>query len=404
MQGSKFARSLNQVERTLRSTSLNSGSSKKASYLACRYMPFGQQTSTLSVPDGIGSNITTRDYLGSYDIVTPANGQLDIQILPFIPMQMSVFPSANGSSATVNGKTVTRAADTGPIPFSPDTMASFRHQADQPTSTNYVSSGRVVTVGFRLFYTGPASTCSGVVQADNFPIQVDTAAANNTTPLKVFGVNGVAGPDVTNIKLLIIDMPNASVPPNKNSVIIRPEAGLIGVLKRKVRAEAHQFKSFHETGLGLVSQENNVSIEKGGPLYAGFSGDGESSWPYVTLVDDDFEVTRIRISGANMSYRLEVMTCVQFIHHPTFPLIALAAPAGPSNPAILEADDKINASMPVANTLAAPTTPTRRPARRSNNTQSNGARNPVPRGNGNNTKTQNNRRRPRRRANRQGNK
>lgn len=404
MQRNKFARTLNQVERTLRNTSINSTGPKKSSYLSCRYTPFGQQTMHLSVPDGLGSNITTRDYLGTYDIVTPTNGTLDVQILPFIPQQISVYPTAIGSTAIVNGKTITRVANSAPVPFSPETMSAFRHSADAPTQAHYISSGRVVTVGFRLYYTGPASTCAGVLQADDYPIIVDQTPFSNTAPLQAIDVTGVTAPNVPNIKLIVIDLPTEAVAPTKNSVIVRPEAGLTGVLRRRTRAENHSFKPFHETGLGLISQENNVAIEKGGPLFSGFSGDGTTSWTFITLVDDDFNATRIRINGVSQSYRLEVMTCVQFNHHPNYSLMSLTSPPGPSNPAILEADDKINGAMPPAMTLASqPPLPQRRPRRRPNKPTRNGNGNTRPSDNGT-AKTQNNRRPPRRGTNKKTNK
>jgi hypothetical protein len=370
----KFARTLNEVEKKLRNTSLAAGQpGTGTTYLACRYAPFSAESGKMSVPDGIGSNITTRDYLGTYDIITPSTGSLDINILPFIPMQISTFPSSSGSNYTVNGKVCTRLTNTMPVPFGPDSMTIFRH-GDTPATSDYISSGRIISVGFRLYYTGAAAACQGLIQADTFPISADhDPVLNSTSILKSFNPAGTAYPDTTTFKYVSLDMPKEVVTTNRYTVITRPEAGLTGILKRKVRAEAHTFKSYQETGVYLITDDYSNAVEKSGTVYAGFSGDALDSWGLLTLYDTDFDVTRLRIVGNNLSYRLEVMTCIQFCHHPNFSLIALTSKAGESNDKTLAEDDKINAKLTAAVPLGAPLVPLeapkqRRPRRRVGNT------------------------------------
>lgn len=395
----KFARTLNEVEKKLRNTSIAAGQpGVGTAYLTCRYAPFSTESGKVSVPDGLGSNITTRDYLGTYDIVTPSTGSLDINILPFIPMQISTFPSAAGQNYSVNGKVCTRATNTAPVTFGPDTMAIFRH-SDTPSTNDYISSGRIVTVGFRLYYIGPASNCQGLIQGDTFPISADTEPMmNSTSILKSFNPAGVAFPDTTTFKYVSIDMPKDTITTNKYTVVTRPEAGLTGILKRKVRAEAHTFKSYHETGLYLLTDEYSTTVEKSGTVYAGFTGDSADSWSLITLYDTDFDVTRLKLIGNNLSFRLEVITCIQFCHHPNFTLLALTSKPGESNDKILEEDDKMNAKLTAAVPLGAPLVPyeppkQRRRRKRPINTESIRVRTITERVQ-NNTKTKSNSRQP----------
>lgn len=364
----KFARTLNEVEKKLRGTSIAAGQpGVGTAYLTCRYAPFSTESGKLSVPDGVGSNITTRDYLGTYDITTPATGSLDISILPFIPQQISTFPTTNATPYTVNGKVCTRVTNSAPVPFGPDSMTTFRH-GFTPATTDYIASGRIVTVGFRLFYTGPASTCQGLIQADTFPIMADgEPVLNATSVLKSFSAAGVAEVDSTLFKYVLLDIPKDPVATNKNSVIVRPEGGLTGILKRKVRAEAHGFKTYHEAGVVMITDESSYTTEKTGNLYAGFSGDGGDSWTYLTLYDTDFDITRLRLIGNNLNYRLEVMTCIQFCHHPNFSLISLTSKAGESNDKVLDEDDKMNAKLTAAVPLGAPLVPYQPPKQRRRN-------------------------------------
>lgn len=82
---------------------------------------------------------------------------------------------------------------------------------------------------------------------------------------------------------------------------------------------------------------------------------GKTTCPTVSLFDDDFNVIRIRVrTGDANSYRLEVMTCVQFEQGPAFPLISLTKGPMPRNEQILAKDDVLNATLMAGAPLGTP--------------------------------------------------
>lgn len=397
------ARTLQQVEKALKNTSISGSQTKMTgnNYLVCRYDPWSApSTGAKGVPDGLGRNITTRDLFGAYDIETSAGGDTEILILPALPMQMAIRSQTAGGSVKVDGTTYTRATTNYPAgtwqPIGPSTALAFRNQYNAADTSNFIASGRIVTVGYRLYYTGPASTCEGIVQADVYPIHVDTYGNNIEAKTQIFSTAGAEfAVDLTadTSKSIVLNMATAGNFITQNSVTLRPEAGAHSVLPRKVTSAAHLFKPYHEIGLVPIDNTWAPSLDdpasRIGALFQGDytltpAGTGsmdktKPSFPIVSFWDSDFDAIRIRIQGTSLKFRLEIITCIQFQHNNNFSLISLTKGPEEKNQAVLDKDDKIaphvSPALPLSVSMVNNSSPRRRPRRSANNSRPNPSRN-----------------------------
>nr|QYF49981.1 MAG: hypothetical protein 2 [Jiangsu sediment noda-like virus 3] len=361
------ARTLASVEKALTNMSFNSAQSKHPGYLACRYAPFEHAGGVTGVPDGNGRNTTLRDYFTAMDIKTDGTG-CDIVIVPWIPTQALITPARVGGSVTVDGQTFIRPNNTAqglPIysAHCSATMAQLGNDPEEATTNlqHHIASGRIITVGYRLIYTGKAASCEGTLTADIYSTKVDMIETNHpeVTPYKYDGTaqaNYLSGKvRVADIEL---DVQSSNLSPT--TVVTRPEHGLQGVLARRTTSKANAFKPYHELGIvPIYDDRKSVNADVvafiASPNYTAPYCTGKTTCPTVSLFDDDFNVTRIRVrTGEANSYRLEVMTCVQFEQGPAFPLISLTKGPMPRNEQILARDDLLNGTLMAGAPLGTP--------------------------------------------------
>lgn len=358
-----IARTLQSVETALSKVSLKQNDTGTG-YLSCRYAPFDSKSH--GVPDGIGNQMTTRDYYSVFDITAPPAG-LYIVIPPFAPIQAMFRPAKVGETVRVNNETFTAAPDwnsdanSGRI-FMPCCSTAIGTLCDLPYNSSqdieqFITSARIVTVGYRLYYTGPAATCEGTISATSFPLKLDSF---DTTNSKKFGIKDYDGTtehtqDLDHCKVAFVDWNPISNNLAPTSVITRPEHGMHGILPRRVAAKAHGFKPFHERGAYLISDKGFTG--NGSSLYGSICashGGLEQPWtvhgrtgiPAASVIDDDFNAVVLWLTtGDATKFRLEVMTCIQFEHTNSFPLVSLTSSAMPANDAVMNKDDAINAAL-----------------------------------------------------------
>lgn len=355
------ARTLESVERSLSRMTVNNGSESRG-YLACRYAPF--ESKSHGVPDGMGTHLTTRDFYNAFDIVSDGKG-FDAMILPYVPTCAMITPSTVGGTVEVQGQTFKRPPNwnsdqTTPVwaPLSGSQMGAMTGAPDKAKFTveQNIATGRVVTVGYRLYYTGPAATCEGTITAVSLPVKMDLLETNFRKLTFALWDGGFADIAENSVKCASLDMQTHSNVLAPDAVIVRPEHGLHGVLKRRVAARSHHFKPWWEEGAVMLYDKYGSATAPGqgdmGSITA-FIGGQDEPWtsgeylrqfiPVVSLVDDDFEAVHIKIrTGSASRYRLEIMTCVQFEHTVGFPLISLTQKAIPPVEAVLKKDDALN--------------------------------------------------------------
>lgn len=355
------ARSLESVEKALSRMTITRGNETKG-YLACRYAPF--ESKSHGVPDGMGTNLTSRDFYSAFDLVSDEKG-FDCMILPYVPVCAMVTPSVVGGTIKVDGNTFTRGDNwnfdsNAPrwAPLGGVQMGSMTGAPNKPDFTieQHIASGRIVTVGFRIYYTGQASTCEGTITATSLPIKQDVVETNFRKIAIGLWDGSSLDYAANTVKCVSLDMKPVSGIVSPDAVIVRPEHGLHGVLKRRVAARSHHFKPWWEEGCVMLYDKYGTSssaaavgsITDYGPT-GGVDGPwttGRTNIPVVSLVDDDFEAVHLKVrTGAAAKYRLEVITCVQFEHSLGFPLISLTQKALPPVEEVLKKDDALNVAV-----------------------------------------------------------
>nr|QYF49950.1 MAG: hypothetical protein 2 [Heilongjiang sediment noda-like virus 2] len=356
------ARTLESVEKSLTKMSLNRPSNPAKAYLACRYAPF--EGHSMGVPDGNGRNTTLRDYYSAFDIVCDESG-FDACIVPWVPIQTLLMPGKAGGSMTINGFNYVRPTDisfpnavgTYPV-WSANTSNTFSQLGNRPDSMEgnvdaHIATGRIVTVGYKLMYTGKASTCQGIIQADLFTQKLDVVETN-AGPVRRFLWDGTqAATDwlANTVRLAAIDLDVTSTNLAPSTVVSRPEHGLTGVLSRRTSSKTNTFKPYYELGLVPVYDVGIPSTNASFTAYPSIANlpsqfHYNPRCPTISLLDDDFNVCRIRVrTGEANNYRLEVFTCVQFEQTPSFPLLSLTHGPTMREEAILEKDDALNGTL-----------------------------------------------------------
>nr|QYF49894.1 MAG: hypothetical protein 2 [Jiangsu sediment noda-like virus 1] len=346
------ARTLESVEKALTKMSLNGPSNPAKGYLACRYSPF--EGHSQGVPDGNGRNLTLRDYYTAFDISCDESG-FDAVIVPWVPMQALIRPGRPGSTMNINGNPYTSPASTDVWSANGSkTIAALGARPDSMTGNgdNHIASGRIVTVGYKLIYTGRASTCEGTIQADLFPQKLDLVETNAAAVKRWLwnGTQATTDWPANTVKVANMDFDVLSDSLAPTTVVTRPEHGLTGVLSRRTSSKNNTFKPFYELGLVPIQDfgtpSGTYTSFTAYPAIADDSYHNNPRCPTVSLIDDDFNVVRIRVRTGNaVTYRLEVLTCVQFEQTPSFPLLSLTQGPTHREEAVLERDDALNSTL-----------------------------------------------------------
>lgn len=346
------ARTLESVEKALTKMSLNGPSNPAKGYLACRYSPF--EGHSHGVPDGNGRNLTLRDYYTAFDISCDESG-FDAVIVPWVPMQALIRPGKPGATMNINGNPYTSPA--GVDVWSANcskTIAALGARPDSMTGNgdNHIASGRIVTVGYKLIYTGRASTCEGTIQADLFPQKLDLVETNAAAVKRWLwnGTQATTDWPANSVKVANMDFDVLSDALAPTTVVTRPEHGLTGVLSRRTSSKNNTFKPFYELGLVPIQDFGTpfgtYTSFVAYPAIADDSFHNNPRCPTASLIDDDFNVVRIRVRTGNaVTYRLEVLTCVQFEQTPSFPLLSLTQGPIHREEAVLERDDALNSTL-----------------------------------------------------------
>jgi hypothetical protein len=357
----------NRTENSIIRMKLNTKKNKKlmSPYLDCVFNPFGSANKGMQTlrPDGVGNCVMVMDFLGSTDFYTSPNAGFNIRIMPTLPSPVafsnnaSVTTPAPAMTIVSNGVTITPSTTVAANYFLPGPnglMTPF--VGTQPLSQPGAVSARYNTVGWVLMYTGAPTTCSGNIQIDQVPLKIDTSNIPNTQVLSLLDGTGTATTKPANsVRISVLDMlPNGPVTPTKKTLFCRPDELITGILKFK--DNQHNFKPFFEYPNALVSDIsaltgtiptmfNNMFV--GSSVYTGVSWTDQ-----VSLIDDSLTATNIAIQsvGSSMSFKLLTWQCIEYELSPSSFNYNLGIKSPPINTSVLNAADKQNNLISIANT------------------------------------------------------
>jgi len=223
------------------------------------------------------------------------------------------------------------------------------------TDNSFVIGGRIVTIGYRLFYTGPAAQAQGLVLVDNYPFTVcPTPVTAALSAITQYGVgeattsakDQTVGQFVPRVLVEYGQFAQSQTNATADQIVLRPENGLHGVLKYSGAPDSHPFQMWYEAGALVVTVPSAVSAIPN-PIY-------NSSNAVVTvandkvygawLVDPALDEVSIYISGPGQ-YRLELVVCLEQELAPGNSLLDLTKPSPLMNRPILDVDALLNSRV-----------------------------------------------------------
>jgi len=332
-------------------------------YLKCRYDPFAENLAKAGIPDGRGKNLLVRDIKLVHNINVSGSEVVNAMILPTLPFPVRFatdgYLTTTGAIAASTIDGVALGGNTTPglppvasrnyLGVSP--LNALRTAFNIPTSpgeTGMVTGCRIVTLGWRVMYTGPASSAQGTITALDFGWSVDTEAPNLAAIQYTAsaGATAVATDAVTadfatawtcNIPTMVMNAAN-----NTKATVRRPENGMRGVLKMQSSSDNHVFKPWYEDGAMLIAA-----------VPGGFSvpvNVRHTTWyptgsvGLMNFLDPALGGTLLQFIGAG-SYRLELVICFEQELGVNNLMIDMTKPSPMLNRPALDMDNMINSTV-----------------------------------------------------------
>lgn len=337
------ARTTSSVEQMLR-RAIRPAAASMSSYVHCRADPFSSDGKGM-IPDGGNNNFVVMDMRQADYIEMNGETTFAIQTLPTLPCSalISVGPLArvNGATAGVGAQDF-NCLNPGNMPLSimpqfkassPNSFATLDTQSSgvvpgssaPPGSANNpfsAVSGRMVAIGYRLTYTGPANTCSGTIQVTPAELSVSEMGlgANANYILKLNDSNNSEFTWTKGVPAINVAIGQPSpfdTSTTRDSVFVRPEQGLYILPKHKT--SVFRNRSFNSTVSAMFFNADAAATTV--PTFFNAISANSSSASHtisygggVLWYDDDW--TSLRVVGhglnTNASFRWDTIWCFEF--------------------------------------------------------------------------------------------
>lgn len=319
-------------------------------YLRCRLDPLNHSGGN-GLNDGSASKKVVFDCRTFGDFtVDAASQQFIIKIVPWMPYPALI---KTGSGATPNGFTVNgtnyAAGDSDMsarwIPLCVTQNAGSVAPAFTPLIPFAGGTYRLISMAWKLIYTGSAASCSGILTVKESPITVNSRGLNISTqtlqqygggvPVATYGVNSVPIATVTSTTAI------ATLTTDTHEC--RPEVGCTGVLRHINNIySSHAIKNVTE----LPVAYNNDGTT-GAPSFIAAPA-ATTSYGSICFYDNDY--TPIEISGRSVSgsFRLELVQCFEVVPAISSTAILVAKAPGKDNRLSQELADQYLARAPVS--------------------------------------------------------
>jgi hypothetical protein len=341
----------------------------------CRLNPWSANMKGAILPDGSGDPRFSIDLYSYTDIAsTSPTWSAQLQILPTLPycamfiptqtanytltgpyMMTGTWTGANGGmhsfvgninaglALPINGtKAVTTYLDD---PYSDNASAQF-------ISAN---KARIISMGWRLVYTGPANACTGVVTVSSNPTKTDPPFFKSTGTLTWNNAVGVAtdvGNTATNpARCLPITFGAAYA--SKDSVSDRPEATLMGLVRHS--SPVYNWQDLYEQPLCLTYQvpgsNQNATAIYSYPVGGGFTpiiNTATVTHGTISLFDDGWDAVNIMLNSVTGTFRLETWQCLEYIPQPESIYYDIAKVSNLANTQLVTSVNKAASEVPIA--------------------------------------------------------
>lgn len=351
-----LSRTTNTVEQDLRSLRISAGNNTRGNWPACRLMPWNMGGSSSLLPDGTSSRRLVQDFYSWSDVVVSGTATFSLIIFPALPYQALLTPQSSGTYTitTSYGLTGTPSglsssafgmynltftspgAPTPPIPINctlSGDVNSYNDAATAAATRTYIAAdkARMTSFGWRLIYTGAASTCTGLITVAQGPMTIDpliektAGRLNIISPTNVTNTISCTTADRSSVLCLPISLPG-NFAQNRDTVTIRPEVAPKGDVRHS--GTVFEWKEIYQRqpvpvqiapGNDIINGEVNTLFSGG---YNGLAVGLPATVTHGSLqfIDPQFDVVNISLIGVTGSFRLETFSCVEFQPNTASPL------------------------------------------------------------------------------------
>lgn len=287
-------------------------------YVQCRSDPFNGHGGS-AIPDGQNSNFVVSDSFSINNISPSAAGQtIVIQTLNCLPALAMIGSLSN---FTVDSQLVTALSSFVPsttatttwYPLSiPPSYAGIGSPGSTFADPYNSTTARMISLGYRLIYTGPATTCAGVITVTPNPVSWTPGGISAIGSLGIVDANsaGVAGAALTaGIPFLSGDFTINPTALTRASTTFRPEQGCYIVAPHKSTVYKNQ-----QTYPNPFAPIGGFNTAIGATNMPCLLRQNPTVNPGIVWFDNDWQTFQIVISGVNAdaSYRLETVCCMEY--------------------------------------------------------------------------------------------
>lgn len=326
-------------------------------YIHCKLNPWNSQGGGM-IPDGSGKRILV-DHKAYVDFTTSANGQMAVMVAPTLPSPI-FFKSGDVTAFSVNGQSITQATigtdyTQGWVPspyYSEFTTNSTPGFFNGPIFN--ASRARIVTQAYKLTFVGTAQSASGTLTAQTFPLDISDVKPHGNYITRALLPSGstatdyAAGVQGVSEMELSVQIPSQTAA-GTDTVCVRPEAGLVGILKKQ--SPINEWRDLYEVPLLLIAggKISNGTVATSIIPTFNSSVDGTSGGG-IQFIDDNYaaQIISMRNTQAGSPYRIEVITCVEYTV-PTGSMVEKFSRSAPeSKPQSIALVDSVLAKTPIA--------------------------------------------------------
>jgi len=331
------ARLIREVERSLQSRN-NTTTARYESlppYVKCKLDPFNHKGSD-GIPDHNSKTRVTVDHHGYVDF-NIQNGNIVWRILPMMPFQ-AAWNTLNGQfTGIVGGQLIditnpewTNTWTPSIIPPEYNGVAIRDPEIGGSIGNPYGAvTARIVGIGWRLTYTGKALDATGVVNVRRIGTHLDSINTNSaqirSTNITREGVAYTVPGD--RVKIATIDFPPAFLLLTPDTIVRRPETNLNGVLTQQIIGEQCAF--FEQPLIPVTSDRypaRGAIDANSGALFTTATSNvtNLNTTPAFSIFDPSYVMTEISMINCIGNYRLEVLTCMEYVPEPNSVMQSLA--------------------------------------------------------------------------------
>jgi hypothetical protein len=320
-----------------------------------------------AIPSGDNENFVVIDNFMYDDITAVTGATFFIQTLPMLPVTavISSISAAGTHDLNINNVNFLSSGNTNWGNYPIGVVTPYRALTLTPgiaVDDPYQSvSARMVSIGYKLTYTGQSATCSGTVTVTPNNVGFTLAGSLTASTGNIASPSAVSGNLANSAQtatvaaplgspILTIDLTNVVTAYTKDSVIFRPEEGVL-ILPRH-RTKDFKIVSTSDIPYFLAANQSVGGTVAGTVLQNFYTtyGVGAALAQNAIWYDQDWSAVQIVIAGVQplSTFRLETVVCTEYVLPSSSPFAPLALKSSPDNPASIKAVNKMMSSMAIA--------------------------------------------------------